>query len=94
MVGRMIGPPAESEYAVEPVGVATISPSAASVPMDVEPIRRSSCTMRDSSDWWITTSFNPLSIQAARLFRGRTRASIIIRGSISTSPWSSRSSAE
>ncbi len=26
--GKMIGPPAESEYAVEPVGVATIKPSA------------------------------------------------------------------
>ena len=26
--GKMIGPPADSEYAVDPVGVATISPSA------------------------------------------------------------------
>ena len=26
--GLTIGPPADSEYAVEPVGVATISPSA------------------------------------------------------------------
>ena len=26
--GKTMGPPAESEYAVEPVGVATISPSA------------------------------------------------------------------
>ena len=28
-VGSTIGPPAESEYAVDPVGVATIRPSAA-----------------------------------------------------------------
>ncbi len=92
-VGRTIGPPAESEYAVEPVGVATMSPSAARVPMGVRPMRSSKWTMRDSSDWWITTSFRPHSVQTALPRREPTRASTIMRCSTSTSPASRRSSA-
>src|SRR5437763_16890376 len=55
--GSRIGPPAESEYAVEPVGVATIKPSALNS-VSASPLTRvRSNTRRESSPQLKTASF-------------------------------------
>ena len=56
--GDTIGPRAENEYAVEPVGVATITPSAAYVVKNVPLISTSSRTRRPVCTFSSTASFS------------------------------------
>ena len=55
-VGNTMGPPAASEYAVEPVGVETIRPSALYSQTNVSPAHTSRSTMRAIDDLAMTTS--------------------------------------
>src|SRR5438270_2671414 len=58
--GSMIGPPADREYAVEPVGVATINPSALNS-VSVSPFTRvRNRIRRESSPLLKTASFNAI----------------------------------
>src|SRR5438067_11761658 len=56
--GSRIGPPAESEYAVEPVGVAIIKPSALNSVSDSPLTRVRNRINRDNSPRLKTASFN------------------------------------
>ena len=56
--GKMMGPPAESEYAVEPVGVATIKPSALYRQTNMSSTCASRSIMRAMSAFVTTTSFS------------------------------------
>src|SRR5437764_15167945 len=58
--GSRIGPPADSEYAVEPVGVATIKPSALNSVNDSPFTRVRNRIRRDNSPRLKTASFNAL----------------------------------
>ena len=58
--GAMIGPPAESEYAVEPVGVATIKPSALNSVNGSPFTRVRKRTSLGNSPRLKTASFNPI----------------------------------
>jgi hypothetical protein len=60
MVGCMIGPPAESEYAVDPVGVARMSPSACCNP-NPKTMSESAPPLPVSSQQNIENSRRPLS---------------------------------
>ena len=58
--GARIGPPADNEYAVDPVGVATIRPSALNS-VNASPSTRARSRMRrDISPRLKTASFNPM----------------------------------
>ena len=55
-VGKTMGPPAEREYAVEPVGVEMMRPSALYSQMKLSPAQASRSTMRAMADLAMTTS--------------------------------------
>ena len=56
--GSRTGPPADSEYAVEPVGVAAIRPSARYVAIVLPPSRSSISTIRATEPFDTTASFS------------------------------------
>src|SRR5437867_6665502 len=58
IVGKRMGPPAESEYAVEPVGVAMMRPSALYAVACCPSTETDRLMIRLIADLVITTSFN------------------------------------
>src|SRR3954451_24896258 len=56
--GKMMGPPADSEYAVDPVGVEMMRPSALYAHMNCPSTCVSRSIMRASADFASTASFN------------------------------------
>ena len=62
IVGATIAPPAESECAVDPVGVATIMPSASKFTSLRPSILRSSLMSRAKAPWFITASFRAMNV--------------------------------
>ena len=66
--GDKIGPPAESEYAVEPVGVAMINPSALNS-VSTSPFTRAfNLIKRERSPRLTTASFKAWTVESTRLF--------------------------
>ena len=55
-----MGPPLASAYAVDPVAVATITPSASMTPTACPPTSISTRSMRASPEWSTTTSLRPI----------------------------------
>ncbi len=57
-----MGPPLASAYAVDPVAVATITPSASMTPTAWPPTSISTRSMRASPEWSTTTSLRPIAL--------------------------------
>jgi hypothetical protein len=78
-------------YAVDPVGVATIKPSARTRITSSSPMQTTSSMMRDRAALVMTTSFNTIS--SAKVLPPRSvRACSIIRSSMGAVPSSTASS--
>ena len=84
--GDTTGPRAESEYAVEPVGVATMSPSAAYVVNGAPSMRTIRRTVWPDSWRSITASLSARHVQGGTSPTGSAMTESIIRCSISYSP--------
>ena len=85
-VGTTIGPPADSEYPVEPVGVDTTSPSAEYDPMASSSTNTVNFTTRAKPPLCRTTSFSESQLHRSRPSRSSAQDSSAMRGSETKSP--------
>src|SRR5207253_3049101 len=88
-VGSSIGPPLACAYAVDPLAVATMAPSASITPTRCPPTSISRRRMFVSPEWSTTTSFRPISWIKVRPFRDSVTSSIV-RSSIRYEPSKNR----
>src|SRR5216684_1029690 len=76
-VGSRMGPPLASAYAVDPVAVATITPSASMTPTAWPPTSISTLSIRASPARLMTASLSPIAVAMVCLFRVRVACSTL-----------------